>query len=141
LRLTLLPGTQAVEAGDDRLLAGNSPALAQTVTDWLRQQALHCFGLRIAHYHPQIGVAGPQVRLSDARTRWGSCHSSGRIRLNWRLVQMPLHLIDYVVAHELAHLREMNHSPRFWRTVGLMVPDYAARRREIRTDGHRYLLV
>ena len=62
------------------------------------------------------------VHLSNARTRWGSCHASGRIHLNWRLVQMPLHLIDYVVAHEVAHLLEMNHSQRFWRTVARMVP-------------------
>jgi predicted metal-dependent hydrolase len=145
LRLTLLPENRQIGADEQRLLIGNAtatpPAIAHAVVVWLRQQALPCFRQRIAHYHPQIGVAAPEVRLSDARTRWGSCHSNGRIRLNWRLIQMPLHLIDYVVAHELAHLREMNHSPRFWQTVACMVPDYAARKAEMKTGGHRYLLV
>jgi predicted metal-dependent hydrolase len=145
LRLTLLPDHRQIGADEDRLVIGNAvatpPAIAQAVVEWLRQQALPCFRLRIAHFYPLIRVAAPDVRLSNARTRWGSCHSNGRIRLNWRLIQMPLQLIDYVVAHELAHLREMNHSPRFWQTVARMVPDYAARRTEMKTGGHRYLLV
>jgi predicted metal-dependent hydrolase len=66
---------------------------------------------------------------------------SGRIHLNWRLIQVPVRLLDYVVAHEVAHLLEMNHSQRFWRTVGRLVPDYAARRKELRREGHRYLLI
>ncbi|MEK6592783.1 MAG: SprT family zinc-dependent metalloprotease [Pseudomonadota bacterium] len=145
LRLTLLPDHRQIGADEDRLVLGNAaatpPAIAQAVAGWLRQQALPCFRQRIAHFHSQIGVAAPEVRLSNARGRWGSCHSNGRIRLNWRLIQMPMYLIDYVVAHELAHLREMNHSPRFWQTVARMVPDYAARRMEIKTGGYRYLLV
>jgi predicted metal-dependent hydrolase len=98
--------------------------------------------MRVHHFRQTLDVtADPTVHLSNARTRWGSCHASGRVHLNWRLVQMPLHLIDYVVAHEVAHLLEMNHSQRFWRTVARMVPDYAARRRELRSDSHRYLFV
>ena len=87
-------------------------------------------------------LAGVEVRavtVRNQRSRWGSCHASGRISLNWRLIHMPPHLIDYVVVHELAHMREMNHSPRFWAVVGGVVPDYAARRREIRRESHRYL--
>lgn len=145
LRLTLLPEHRQISADEGRLVIGNAaatpPAIAQVVTDWLRQQALPCFRQRIAHFYPLIGVAAPEVHLSNARSRWGSCHSNGRIRLNWRLIQMPMHLIDYVVAHELAHLREMNHSPRFWQTVARMLPDYAARRMEMKTGGYRYLLV
>ena len=79
------------------------------------------------------------IRLSNARSRWGSCHTSGRISLNWRLIHLPSHLIDYVVVHELAHLVEMNHSPRFWAVVARVIPDYAARRREIRKESHRYV--
>ena len=80
------------------------------------------------------------MRLSNARSRWGSCHVSGRISLNWRLIQLPPHLVDYVVVHELAHLREMNHSPRFWSLVGRIIPDYQARRRELRREAHQYLV-
>ena len=102
-----------------------------------------CFSERVEHYRVLARdlELSPDVLLSSARTRWGSCHASGRIRLNWRLVQMPPRLLDYVVAHEVAHLLEMNHSPRFWRTCGTLVPDYAARRNELRREGHRYLLV
>jgi predicted metal-dependent hydrolase len=145
LRLALVPGMPSVAKDGTRLVVG-VPALsrpddiAQTVTAWLRDAALACFRTRIAHYVPQLCVTVPEIRLSEARTRWGSCHPAGRVLLNWRLIQMPLRLVDYVVVHELAHLREMNHSPRFWRTVAGIIPDYAARRTEIRLEGHRYLL-
>jgi predicted metal-dependent hydrolase len=66
---------------------------------------------------------------------WGSCHSRGVIRLNWRLIQKPLDLVDYVVAHELSHLIEMNHSAAFWRTVERVYPDYKAARKRLRTLG------
>jgi predicted metal-dependent hydrolase len=83
----------------------------------------------------------PAIRLSNARTRWGTCHVDGRIRLNWRLIQVPPALIDYVVVHELAHLREPNHSSRFWSQVGSVLPDYKERRLALRRDAHRYLVV
>ena len=118
------------------------PAVARRIHDWLRDQALRCFEERVAHYRRLLNVATqPRVLLSSARTRWGSCHVSGRIHLNWRLVQMPHRLIDYVVAHEVAHLLEMNHSNRFWHAVARVMPDYAARRRELRCEGHRYLVI
>jgi len=145
LRLTLVPDQQEVRVDGNRFIADSNcvrdaDKMKKQVTDWLRQQALRCFRERIAHCHPLLEVPEPQVRLSDSTTRWGSCHAGGRIRLNWRLIQMPLCLVDYVVVHELAHLVEMNHSPRFWVIVARLVPDYKARRAEIRTEGHRYLL-
>lgn len=124
-------------------LSGAAPrSIARAVQDWLCTEALDRFRERVEHYRLLAGIAvSPEVRLSAARTRWGSCHANGRILLNWRLVQMPLRLIDYVVAHEVAHLLEMNHSRRFWRAVAGMVPDYAARRSALRRDGYRYLLI
>jgi len=145
VRLTFASGIKAVAREEDRVLIdahGRAPVeIVGAVTDWLRTEAIECFGKRIAYYAPLLRVAPRAVRLSQARTRWGSCHPDGRIFLNWRLVQMPLALIDYVVAHELAHLREMNHSPRFWRAVAEVIPDYVARRKSIREQGHRYLVV
>ena len=146
LRLTLVPVQTAPANDDGRLLINVSypwrPAdLAKGVAAWLRGEAVACFRARVAHYAPQLRVVPREVRISEARTRWGSCHPAGNIRLNWRLIQMPLRLVDYVVVHELAHLREMNHSQRFWRTVAAIIPDYAARRKEIRDEAHRYLLV
>jgi predicted metal-dependent hydrolase len=117
----------------------SAAAVAALARHWLRGQALQHFHQRIEHFRTHITLEPVAIRLSNARTRWGSCHASGRISLNWRLVHMPRHLIDYVVVHELAHLREMNHSPRFWAVVGSVIPDYAARRREIRRESHRYL--
>lgn len=114
----------------------NIAALARA---WLRSEAHIDYAARVARFRLAMAAPDVDVRLSNARTRWGSCHASGRILLNWRLIQMPARLIDYVVVHELAHLREMNHSSRFWAVVATQIPDYAARRREIRRDAHRYV--
>lgn len=142
LRLTLVSGRDAPLRNGAQLVIGQTAGdLAQAVVSWLKREALACFHARVAHFAPALGVPAPDVRLSSARTRWGSCHAAGRVLLHWRLVQCPLRLIDYVVVHELAHLREMNHSPRFWRIVGGLLPDYAARKSEIRTEGSRYLRV
>lgn len=114
--------------------------LAARVIAWLRATAQTWFEARAARYAPALGVPPPAIHLSNARTRWGSCHPGGRIRLNWRLIQMPPQLIDYVVVHELAHLREPNHAPDFWRRVAGVLPDYKQRRHTLRRDAHRYLL-
>lgn len=99
----------------------------------LREKALSLFAERLKHYADRLGLAVPPLTLSAARTRWGSCSSKTGIRLNWRLVHFAPHVVDYVVAHELAHLREMNHSPRFWAVVGQLYPDYKATREELKS--------
>ena len=83
----------------------------------LRQKALELFTPRLAHHAARFGIAAPRLSLSSARTRWGSCSLKTGIRLNWRLIHFPEHIIDYVIVHELAHLREMNHGHRFWAIV------------------------
>jgi predicted metal-dependent hydrolase len=99
---------------------------------WLKKQAKALFEERLQHFAPQLGVRWQKLSLSSASTRWGSARTDGHIRLNWRLIHLPISQIDYVVVHELAHLREMNHSPRFWETVGEVMPDYAERRKALR---------
>ncbi|MCM8595794.1 M48 family metallopeptidase [Accumulibacter sp.] len=94
----------------------------------LREHAHALFIDRLAHYARQTGVDPPRLALSAARKRWGSCHAHNGIRLNWRLIHFPLPVIDYVVVHEVAHLREMNHSPRFWSIVAELYPDYPVAR-------------
>lgn len=106
--------------------------IEEIVMPWYRQQALACFHTRSALYANKLGVPQPQLRLSRAKTQWGSCDIRGIVYLNWRLIQMPLHLVDYVVAHELSHLVEMNHSPAFWQTVASIYPDYLAARKELK---------
>jgi len=99
---------------------------------WLQRQARALFTARLHDYAEKLGVGFSGLALSSARTRWGSCSADGKIRLNWRLVHFPLPLIDYVIAHEVAHLREMNHGPRFWATVQSIYPDHAAARKALR---------
>jgi predicted metal-dependent hydrolase len=99
---------------------------------WLKKQAKTLFEQRLHHFAPLLGVRWQKLSLSSASTRWGSARNDGHIRLNWRLIHLPISQIDYVVVHELAHLREMNHSPRFWETVGEVMPDYAQRRQALR---------
>ena len=101
---------------------------------WLQGEAKRVFGERLAQIAPRVGVPFKSWTLSAARRQWGSCTHDKRIRLNWRLIHFAPHLIDYVIAHELAHLREMNHSPRFWQVVGEILPGYETARADLR--GH-----
>ena len=111
---------------------GNQAAVEKAVTHWYRHEAEQVFKEFVEHFAPLMQVAPREVKLSSARTQWGSCTSRGVVRLNWQLVTMPLHLIDYVVVHELAHLVEMNHSAAFWAVVEGGCPEYAKCRAELR---------
>jgi predicted metal-dependent hydrolase len=108
--------------------------IRDAVQAWLMRQAKALFVERLNHYAPQLGVQWQRVSLSSAATRWGSASANGAIRLNWRLVHHKRDVIDYVVAHELSHLRVMDHSPRFWETVQSVMPDYALRRRVLKDE-------
>ena len=102
------------------------------VAAWWLRHARDLFAQRLRHYAPQLGVQWRSLRLSNARTRWGSAKSDGSIMLNWRLLHCRMDVLDYVVVHELSHLRVMDHSPRFWATVAEACPHYAALRAELR---------
>ncbi|MFY9326750.1 MAG: SprT family zinc-dependent metalloprotease [Georgfuchsia sp.] len=117
-------GTLVLEARADADL----DALARRA---LQRRAHELFSQRMEHYGRSMTRPIPALSLSSARTRWGSCSATG-IRLNWRLIHLPLHLIDYVVAHELAHLEQMNHSPRFWAVVERLYPGHKNARAELK---------
>ena len=108
--------------------------IRDAVQSWLMRQATQIFTQRLEHFAPQLGVRWRKLALSNAVTRWGTAHSDGTIRLNWRLVHFRMPVIDYVVAHELSHLRVMDHSPRFWDTVSTVVPDYADLRGQLKDE-------
>lgn len=107
-------------------------AVARKVLQWYKKQALTDFARRLEIFSAKLGVALPKLLLSNARTRWGSCNSKKEIRLNWRLLQAPPHIINYVICHELAHLKEMNHSARFWAVVASIYPDYKTAEKELK---------
>lgn len=108
--------------------------IRDAVQAWLMRQARQLFTERLEHYAPRLGVQWRRLTLSSAGTLWGTAHSDGSIRLNWRLVHFRLPVIDYVVAHELSHLRVMDHSPRFWETVRTVVPNYGELRGQLRDE-------
>ena len=112
--------------------ADNPAAIEKIIEQWYRRVAMQLFEECVAHFAPLMNVTPRTVKLSSARTQWGSCTVRGTVRLNWQLIKMPLRLIDYVVVHELAHLVEMNHSAAFWRVVGKVCPDYVRLRGELR---------
>jgi predicted metal-dependent hydrolase len=124
-RLTLHVGLPHTASGEQ---------LRDAVQSWLQRQARRVFQERVTLFAQQLNVRCTRLALSSAQTRWGSASADGSIRLNWRLVHFALPTIDYVVTHELAHLREMNHSPRFWDVVRSVLPDYERSRGALRED-------
>lgn len=137
LTLCVAAGARGVERHDDRLVVGLPAAagvdqLKDRVQCWLQARAREVFGQRIALFSDRLGRAPSRWALSSARTRWGSCTQDGAIRLNWRLVHFPLDIVDYVIVHELAHLRELNHGPRFWAIVGDLFPGFDSARSRLR---------
>ena len=125
-------GTGKVRGRVEALLAADGPALlvpgepqhhARRLTDWLKAQAQSDLEARIAVHAANLGVTVKSISMRSQSTRWGSCSSSGRLNFNWRLVLAPDYVLDYVAAHEVAHLVEMNHSPAFWATVKRTLPD------------------
>lgn len=103
---------------------------------WLKTQALYTLQESAEHYAEQLGVTYEIVKLSNARTNWGTCTAKGVIRLSWRLMLCPIEMLDYVVVHELCHIRHMNHSPEFWACVGEVLPDYKTRRKWLKEHSY-----
>jgi hypothetical protein len=124
-RLTLHVGLQQHAAPEQ---------IRDAVQSWLQRQAKRVFAERCNHFAARLGVRWTRLSLSSAATRWGSASADGAIRLHWRLVHFALPTIDYVVAHELAHLRVMDHSPRFWDVVRSVIPDVEQLRDGLRDE-------
>lgn len=129
---------QQIELIQDTLHVASTKAMsemdiAKRVTQWLKQYALEDFNRRISLFSAKLGKPVNRIYLSNAKSRWGSCNSKGEIRLNWRLIQAPPHIINYVVCHELAHLCEMNHSAKFWKVVEGLCPQYSVAEQELKS--------
>jgi predicted metal-dependent hydrolase len=132
-----------LQDGGTLLLALPQPDCPEQVRElvihWYRRHAGPHLRARAEHFAAQISEPVPRVLLSSAVGRWGSCNAKREVRLSWRLMQAPPHVIDYVVAHEVAHLRVMSHSQRFWRLVEKLHPGYASARAELDSMGHYYM--
>jgi predicted metal-dependent hydrolase len=111
-----------------------SPAHA-VVERWYRTEARRVLRERVLAHAATLGVEIGRIAVKDTRSRWGSCSSKGNLNFSWRLLLAPWEVLDYVVAHEVAHLKEMNHSPRFWAIVEQLCPDYRVHRAWLRTHG------
>jgi len=135
-------GTVTTEAGDGvplLLVPGAPEHRTRRLVDWLRAEAGRDLSARCAVHAATLGVTVTGMSLRDQSTRWGSCSSTGRLNFNWRLVLAPPHVLDYVAAHEVAHLVEMNHSPAFWRTCERALPDMARGRAWLKAHGRELM--
>jgi hypothetical protein len=115
-----------------------APEVRRAVVAWYKREALAHLSQRVTELAARAGIAPPRVMLSSAMARWGSCNSRREVRLAWRLVKAPAEMIDYVVCHELAHLRHMNHSRAFWAEVERQCPDYRSLRERLFATDHLY---
>ena len=127
-----------VEAGELRLSLPepeSDPAVRGVIRAVLSARALERIRERVDHYAPLIGVRPGRIAIREQKTRWGSCSSKGNLNFNWKLIMAPKEVLDYVVIHELCHLHEFNHSPRFWALVQHQMPDYIAWKKWL--DSHK----
>ena len=134
--LEVREGARAVSCEPGRLVVV-APRLRalDTLIRWLKSRALDALAPRAAHYAARVARPAPRIALSNARTQWGVCHEDGSIRLSWRLVHLEPALADYVVAHEVAHLVELNHSRRFWSLLASLYPDWRSAREQLELAG------
>ena len=133
------PGGLGLRVGDVSATFDGTAPIRKAVVEALKERARRELPARLHELAAMCGLAVGAVAIRDQRTRWGSCAASGRISLNWRLVQMPVDVRDYVLYHELMHLRVRNHSPRFWRQVAQVCPAYEDARRWLREQAGRLL--
>lgn len=131
-RVVLTAGRLVVEVPDR-----DSEFVRVGLVNWYRQRAALRLPERLASWSEKLGVSPPAMLIRDQDRRWASCDPKGNLRFNWRIVQAPMPLVDYVVAHELVHLTHRHHTAAFWAMLGKMMPDYESRRAALRKEGAR----
>ncbi len=145
-RVRLVPDlAQPVQLGSGEILvqeAGSRDGVWPRLQVWLRRESARLIGERVRHWEGIMQVKASQVELRDWKRRWGECHlgRGGRLSFNWRLVMLPLPIVDYVVAHELTHLKVPGHPPRFWQHLAGIIPDWQVRRTWLNRSGAPFLL-
>lgn len=134
-RLRGLVSTIEGDEGPELHVPGGPDHLRRRLIDWFKSEARRDLELACAHHARNLGVDFAGITLRDQSTRWGSCSSAGSLNFNWRLVLAPPDVLDYVAAHEVAHILEMNHRPVFWRTVAKTCPDYERPKAWLKANG------
>jgi len=135
-------GSSKVEFKETFYLDNRVLSKAETLfTGWYRAQARQVINNRAAYYALHTGLQYQAIRITSARSRWGSCSPSGGLNFSWRLMMAPMDVIDYVIVHELVHTRVRNHSRTFWEQVSVIDPDYRSKRAWLRANGHQFGLL
>ncbi|TNE35389.1 MAG: M48 family peptidase [Alphaproteobacteria bacterium] len=142
-RITHAPELRGLVWAEDGLIfvTGRGEHLPRRVGDWFRKSAKAEIAPRARHYADMAGLDFTGITLRDQKSRWGSCSSTGRLNFSWRLILMPEIVLDYIVAHEVAHLRHMNHSPAFWSLTEELHGNVTEARKWLKKNGkdlHRY---
>ena len=132
---SLLEGSLHLSLPQNTPMEIRAPLVARTLDRWFRERAADELAESIERWGQAMSVKPKHILIRNQRTLWGSCAADGTIRFNWRVIQVAPDLLDYVVVHELAHLKHRNHSPRFWEEVHAVIPDYLERRKRLRLDG------
>ncbi len=110
----------------------------QVFKEWYREQCREVVTERAALHARRLNLHYHRIRITSAQTRWGSCSSKGNLNFSWRLVMAPLEVIDYIVVHELCHLKEPNHSKKYWHRVAMAMPDYRIHRKWLKDNGEKF---
>ncbi len=128
---------RSIQLGDAEIaVPGAADKVGRKVLAYLKQLARSELAFASDQYAAELGRSYSKLSIRDTRSRWGSCSSSGGLMYSWRLIMAPAEVLSYVAAHEVAHLAEMNHSPRFWAQVERLYGDHSAPRRWLRNEGH-----
>lgn len=142
-QITHYPDEKAdVTITDENIYVGGPTAgISVRLENYFKKQARKSIEPLARTMATQLGTRFRRIQIRDTKSRWGSCSSTGTLSFSWRLIMTPPEILEYVVAHEISHLAEMNHSPAFWRTVDLLVEDAQVSRKWLRTEGHRLMLI
>jgi predicted metal-dependent hydrolase len=130
-----LVALQRTEGGLFLSVPGDADHLERRVADWLKREARRDFTAAVSRLAAALGKRPASIRIGDAGSRWGSCSARGALAFSWRLILAPPHVLDYLAAHEVAHLAEMNHGPKFWALVRRLDPDFEAARAWLKRNG------
>jgi predicted metal-dependent hydrolase len=120
--------------------AGNIERKKDYFIQWYRKKAQEFFAKRTEHFSAQLGLLPRKIRITAAQQRWGSCSEENNIAFSFRLIMATQAVIDYVIIHELMHIKEKNHSAKFWQLIAAVMPEYKTHRRWLRENGHKFIL-